>query len=604
MKSYLSLIPIAARVHRRQNWLTQLCIIFSVFLVTAVFSMAEMGVRMEQIRLHSKQNDLTLQDMLGSAMGQSLFVTAGVLFVLVLLAGVLMISSSINSSVAQCTQFFGMMRCIGMSRQQIVRFVRLEALNWCKTAVPIGIVLGMLATWGMCGALHFVVGEEFSDMPLFGVSGIGVVSGAVVGIAAVSLAAGAPARRAARVSPVAAVSGQPENAQISQHAACTGFLPVDIGLGIRHAMSAKKNLVLMTGSFALSIILFLSFSVLIDFVDCLMPQSTATADLELVSADGANNLDAQWIDKLAGMDGIKNVYGRRNATDMPARLTTTQQTDACTVDLVSFSDFDLTCLAQDGMLQRGSDLSGVYGNSQSVLATWDPSSPWSIGDRVQIGGETVEIGGLLRYDPFTADGMTEGKLTLIVSDQTFVRLTGVHDYTLILIQTARDATEQNIAAIRDLTDTTCRLVDRRDQRTTGTYLAFVCCIYSFLGMIALVALLNIVNSISMSVTARVKQYGIMRAVGMDGRQIGNMIVAEAFTYAVWGCVVGCAIGLPLSKYLYDGLITAHFAYATWHVPVASLGVIVAFVVFAALAAVCAPIRRIHSLSVTQTINEL
>ena len=43
MKSYLSLIPISAKVHRRQNRMTLLCIVFAVFMVTAVFSMAEMG---------------------------------------------------------------------------------------------------------------------------------------------------------------------------------------------------------------------------------------------------------------------------------------------------------------------------------------------------------------------------------------------------------------------------------------------------------------------------------------------------------------------------------------------------------------------------------
>ena len=51
MKSYLSLIPISAKVHKRQNRMTLLCIVFAVFLVTAVFSMAEMGVRMEADRL-------------------------------------------------------------------------------------------------------------------------------------------------------------------------------------------------------------------------------------------------------------------------------------------------------------------------------------------------------------------------------------------------------------------------------------------------------------------------------------------------------------------------------------------------------------------------
>mgnify|MGYP000125684656 CR=1 FL=1 len=60
MKSYLSLIPISAKVHRRQNRMTLLCIIFSVFMVTAVFSMAEMGIRMEQARLVGKHGALSI----------------------------------------------------------------------------------------------------------------------------------------------------------------------------------------------------------------------------------------------------------------------------------------------------------------------------------------------------------------------------------------------------------------------------------------------------------------------------------------------------------------------------------------------------------------
>lgn len=54
MRSYLSLIPISAKVHRRQNRMTLLCIIFAVFLVTAIFSMVDLMVRCETE--HSKEN--------------------------------------------------------------------------------------------------------------------------------------------------------------------------------------------------------------------------------------------------------------------------------------------------------------------------------------------------------------------------------------------------------------------------------------------------------------------------------------------------------------------------------------------------------------------
>ena len=41
MKSYLSLVPISAKVHKRQSRMTRICIILAVFLVTSIFSMVE-----------------------------------------------------------------------------------------------------------------------------------------------------------------------------------------------------------------------------------------------------------------------------------------------------------------------------------------------------------------------------------------------------------------------------------------------------------------------------------------------------------------------------------------------------------------------------------
>lgn len=602
MKSYLSLIPISAKVYRRQNRMTLLCIVFAVFMVTAVFSMAEMGARMEYTRLLGKHGKLSMADLLGSYMGQSLLLVACVLFLLILIAGVLMISSSMNSTIAQRIQFFGMMRCIGMSKQQIVRFVRLEALNWCKTAVPIGLALGVVTTWVLCAVLRFLVGEEFSKIPLFGVSIIGIVCGILVGVVTVLLAANAPAKRASKVSPVTAVSGNADNKKTIRHTSNTRFGRIETILGINHAVSMKKDLIMMTSSFALSIILFLSFSVVVDFANYLMPQSASTSDIDIASDDG-NTIPHDLLVSIQGMDGVKAVYGRRSAFDLPASVNgNTSLSDA--VDLISYDDFDLQSLKKDGNLKKGSDLSKVYGDSSHVLATSDADSTWKIGDTVQLGGETLTIAGLLKNDPFSSDGLTNGKITLISSGHTFVRLTGEENYSLVMVQTTSNATDEDVQAVQAATGETFSFRDKRDEHTTGTYMAFVLCVYAFLAIIALVTVLNIVNSISMSVSARMKQYGAMRAVGMDEQQVTKMIAVEAATYATSGCVVGCIVGLPLSKLLYDFLIANHFPYAAGYFPTGSLAIILLFVLFAVIVAVRAPAKRIHSMLITATINEL
>ena len=107
----------------------------------------------------------------------------------------------------------------------------------------------------------------------------------------------------------------------------------------------------------------------------------------------------------------------------------------------------------------------------------------------------------------------------------------------------------------------------------------------------------------MSVSARTKQYGAMRAVGMDGRQLTRMIAAEAFTYAVSGLIAGFGIGIPLSRFLYIGLITRHLG-VEWRLSGALIGIVIVFVVFSALIAVYAPAKRICNMAITATINEL
>lgn len=599
MRNYLSLVPISAKVHKRQNRMTLLCIIFAVFMVTAVFSMAEMGIRMEYSRLIVKHGDLSFEDIISSAMGQSLLSVAVILFLLILLAGVLMISSSMNSSVAQRTKFFGMMRCIGMSKQQIIRFVRLEALNWCKTAVPIGLAAGIVTTWGLCAVLRYLVREEFSNIPLFGISFLGIISGIFVGIITVLLAASAPAKRASKVSPVSAISGNTDSRQTNLRVINPHVCRIETALGINHAISARKNLCLMTGSFALSILLFLSFSVMIDFVNYLMPQSSSIADIDISSNDTQNLISPDLLDTIRNMDGVKEVYGRRSSFDI-----STGFDENTTLDLLSYDDFDLACLEKDHVLKKGSNLSNVYGDSNYVLVTSDQNSPWQIGDLVKVDNETLEIAGLLKYDPFSSNGLTNGKITLIASGETFVRLTGITGYSLVMIQTTHDVTDENVRAIQNVVGEEYIFHDKRDQRTSGTYLAFVLCVYGFLSIITLVTLLNIINSISMSVSARIKQYGAMRAVGMDEHQIIKMIAAEAFTYAISGCVVGCAVGLPLSKILYDIFITQHFPYAIWSLPIPSLTMILLFVFLAVCIAVYTPAKRIHGMVITATINEL
>lgn len=518
---------------------------------------------------------------------------ASVLFLLVLIAGVLMISSSMNSNVSERIEFFGMMRCTGASKLQIVRFVRLEALNWCKTAIPIGIVIAIASTWALCALMRFFIGGEFAGIPLFGVSVVGIICGIVVGLVTVLIAAQSPAKHASKASPVAAVSGNAYNMKNSRRKANTHLWKIETALGIHHAVSAKKNLVLMTLSFAVSIIMFLSFSSFLGFIEHALPSLRSyTPDVSITSADGNCSINRELYNEIYGRHGVESVYGSMFNLHTPVLSDRTDE-----VDLISY-DYYMLNWSENNALIDG-DLSEILGDSNYAFTIHNKTSTLRKGDKLQIGNEEIEIAGELSTGIWS-----DGKATVVCSEETFTRLTGKSDYTTLCIKLANDATESDVTFLRGLAGENSFIDYRESNRQNkSTYWLFNILVYGFLAIIAMITVFNIMNNISMSVSAKIKQYGVMRAIGMDAEQLTKMITAEAVTYAVLGCIIGSAAGLPLNKGFFETMVTSHFG-EPWTFPFAPIAIILVLVVVSCIVAVYVPSRRIKKLAITDAINEL
>lgn len=525
---------------------------------------------------------------------QTMYGIAAVIFVLVLLAGVLMISGSLNSNISQRTKFFGMMRCIGASRQQIILFVRLEALNWCKTAVPAGVALGTLVSWGICAYMRYGIGGEFATLQVFGLSPVGLLSGVLVGIVTVLLAAQSPAKRAAKVSPMSAVSGNSEMTSGRRQAIKREVGRVERTLGIHHATASRKNWFLMTASFALTIILVLCFSVGMDFARGLVPSMKSwQPDVTLNGYANALVIEQKDKDEIHEISGVKGVFGTSYLENIPA-VSSRQGIDH--INLESYDDY-LAESAKDDVVEG--ELSDIYGDSDKVMTVYNKDNPLKVGDTVEIAGKEVTITCSI------SNSLFPGELLVICSQETFERLTGEQGLSMVGVQLGEDADDETIRQISKYGRRDVIFSDEREriQEDNATVMASQTGVYGFLAIIGMVTMFYIINSISISVASRTKQYGAMRAVGMDGEQLTRMIIAEAFTYAVSGLVVGCGIGLPLSYFLYTLLITRYFG-TLWHPPVALLCIIIVFVAACVVIAIYAPAKRIRNMVITDTINEL
>ena len=265
--------------------------------------------------------------------------------------------------------------------------VNKEALSWCRFAIPVGVATGIVVVWVLCAVLRVLSPEYFGAIPTFSFSLPSIVAGIAIGLLTVLLAAHSPAKKAAKVSPLTAVSGNALNLRPVRKAANTKIFKVETSLGIYHAISSKKNFILMVLSFSISIVLFLSFTVAIAFTNhTITPLRPWTADISIISPQNTCSIDNSILEKLEKNPIVNAAYGRMFSYDVP----TIVNDDSVTLDIISYEQkqFDW---AKDYLLQGSTKV--VQSEVNTGLIVYSPENNIEVGDTVncRIGDKSTEI---------------------------------------------------------------------------------------------------------------------------------------------------------------------------------------------------------------------
>lgn len=541
---------------------------------------------------------LSIQGQLAGKTGANqIYQVAFILSIIVMLTCVLMISSSLNSNIVQQTKFFGMLRCLGSTKKQIIRFVRYEGLYWCRTAIPTGLLLSVLVVWILSEVMRLISPHWFSSMPHLGISFLSMVVSTLLGGITVLLAARAPAKRAAKVSPLTAISGDNEPNISFRRSANTRMFNIETALGIHHATAKRRNYLLMTGAFAACITLFLAFSMLVGFMKNALTPPEWTPDLSIVSETNTCSIENSEFEAIRQNKSVKRVYGRMLSYDIPTEINKKSYNS----NLISYEDNQFRWAAE--YLIAGS-IDAVMQQENQVLFVQTGNSDVQVGDNITlfINGEKsmVTVAGILSESSLARVGGTE---TIFCSENTFSAITGQNAYTVVDVQFYDDASEKDVKEIENLFENGVNYTDSlaQIQQRKNLYGAFSVLVYGFLSIIIAITVFHIMNTIDMGVAAKMKEYGAMRAIGMSNRQLEKMIYSEAETYAVTGVILGCVTGLPIHWGLFVSLITNTWGTA-WSIPYAPLALIVGIVLVASFLAVRKPARQLREMSIVENIN--
>ncbi|WP_225822313.1 ABC transporter permease [Streptomyces naphthomycinicus] len=210
------------------------------------------GYKVQTAKEVAEANQKDVQSIL-NVMKYAMLGFAGIAF----LVGIFLIINTFSMLVAQRTREIGLMRAIGSSRKQINRSVLVEAL----LLGVLGSVLGVGAGVGIAIGLMKLMG--LMDMHLstddLTVAWTTPALGLLLGVVVTVLAAYLPARRAGKVSPMAALrdAGAPADARAGAVRAVIGLLLTAAGGGSLYAAAGADEAKAGSGWLGLGVLLTL-----------------------------------------------------------------------------------------------------------------------------------------------------------------------------------------------------------------------------------------------------------------------------------------------------------------------------------------------------------
>jgi putative ABC transport system permease protein len=129
---------------------------------------------------------------------------------------------------------------------------------------------------------------------------------------------------------------------------------------------------------------------------------------------------------------------------------------------------------------------------------------------------------------------------------------------------------------------------------------FLYIIYALLGLAIIIAVLGIINTLALSVIERTREVGLLRAVGMSRRQLRRMIRLESVSIsllgATLGMIMGIAFGIALQRAIADQGIDV------LSIPWVRLAVFMALAAVVGVLAAVLPARRAAKLNVLTAIS--
>ena len=521
---------------------------------------------------------------------------------IVLVSSVFVIRNGFAISITERLKQYGMLSSIGATKKQIKKSVYFEGFILGIIGIPLGILNGILAIYILVQVVNYILKDFVTNSSLltYSISWSAIIVSIVVATITIWLSCKKSAKKASKVTPIEAIRSSEDVKLKAKKIKCpkiiTKIFKTGGEIAYKNLKRSKKKYRTTVISIIVSVVIFIAISSFIEYgfkmssayyteidydyvVYCNNNVSSEDKEEYLkekekntkILADISNlaDIDEYSINKYISLEMPMDDKHKAELTEYGKYIKEhyLANVEIDTVNIVSLSkdEYNRYLKKIGGNYDSYKDEAILVDNNINTVENGKKAQGsmynWKKGDTIQgkINNKDYSI-KIINKTEETVKGINNlynTEATLIVSDEWLEKNIGDYE-TISMYAKTKDADKldeeiEQYKQEKNIEDSEIRIFNIQESVRAQNAVVLVISIflYGFIGVITLIGITNIFNTITTNMNLRKKEFAMLKSIGMTKKEFNRMIRLESILYGVKSLIIGIPIGILLSYGMYN-----------------------------------------------------
>ena len=516
---------------------------------------------------------------------------------IVLVSSVFVIRNGFEISITERLKQYGVLSSIGATKKQIKKSVYFEGFILGLIGIPLGIISGVFAIYILVNVVNYILKDYISKGTLltFSISWIAIAISVFVAIITIWLSCKKSAQKASKVSPIEAIRNSEDVKLKAKKVKCPKIITKVFKTGgeiaYKNLKRSRKKYRTTVISIIVSIVIFISISSFIQY-GFKMSEAYYTEmnyNYMVFVQENENEDNKEELKKYKILEDISKLPDVGEYSINKSNVLTMNMDEKHKSELTEYvkeikerfydeengvriDEINVISLNKEAYERYVSKIGGDYDKYKNGAILIDKNIntnndgkkiqgniyTWEKGDiitgkindiqyNIEILAKTEEIpaGVNILYNPDA----------FIIVSEDFINKVGYK--TIALYSNSKDAykLDEEIKQYKqenNLTDNTIQTFNMEESARAENAVVLVISIflYGFIGVITLIGITNIFNTITTNMNLRKKEFAMLKSIGMTKKEFNRMIRLESIFYGLKSLIIGIPIGIILSYGMY------------------------------------------------------